>query len=522
MRASRGAIRAVTDDEILAAYRLLAATEGVFCEPASAASVAGLLKYGADGAEVIACVLTGHGLKDPDVALEQVGGGRAVRAAAARDRARRARVATRPPRPVRVPALLGEPRTGLRLLRRGARPVARAGGAEARPASSVVTELDVPRDRSNLAVRAFERLHPADGLRFAMRSEIPLSGGLGSSAAAIVAGLLAARALAASATPTCCAAASEIEGHPDNVAAALLGGVVVCADGERARGSTRPPGLEGAARRAGRAASRRRCARAALPAAVPLADAVANTAHGALLMLGPGARRPRAGRARPARPPARAPPRPSLPALRASCVERRADARRARRDDLRRRPDGAGVGARGTGATRSPRRCASAPAGWARVLPAAFEPRGAAVERASGLTRSRIRWRAPPARRRRGDRLERRVVQPVAADADLVAVRRAGSTRRAAPLTNTPLRLRSSSTRTPSGLRTISAWRRETVGSSKRTSAARPRPIRVHSRVSGTTTISPPSSKQMYSPGSPSSAGGIEQPARQHASSSAG
>jgi threonine synthase len=73
MTASRGAIRAVTDDEIMAAYRLLAATEGVFCEPASAASVAGLLKYGADGAEVIACVLTGHGLKDPDVALEQGG-----------------------------------------------------------------------------------------------------------------------------------------------------------------------------------------------------------------------------------------------------------------------------------------------------------------------------------------------------------------------------------------------------------------------------------------------------------------
>ena len=65
MRASRGAIRAVTDEEILAAYRLLAASEGIFCEPASAASVAGLLKYGADGAERVVCVLTGHGLKDP-------------------------------------------------------------------------------------------------------------------------------------------------------------------------------------------------------------------------------------------------------------------------------------------------------------------------------------------------------------------------------------------------------------------------------------------------------------------------
>jgi threonine synthase len=73
MRGSRGAIRAVTDEEILAAYRLLASSEGVFCEPASAASVAGLLKYGPDGAERIVCVLTGHGLKDPDAALEQAG-----------------------------------------------------------------------------------------------------------------------------------------------------------------------------------------------------------------------------------------------------------------------------------------------------------------------------------------------------------------------------------------------------------------------------------------------------------------
>ena len=47
---SRGAIEAVTDQEILTAYRLLAASEGVFCEPASAASVAGLLKHGAHAA----------------------------------------------------------------------------------------------------------------------------------------------------------------------------------------------------------------------------------------------------------------------------------------------------------------------------------------------------------------------------------------------------------------------------------------------------------------------------------------
>jgi threonine synthase len=74
MTASRGLVRSVSDAEILSAYRLLAAREGVFCEPASAASVAGLLRYGADGAERVACVLTGHGLKDPDTALAQAGG----------------------------------------------------------------------------------------------------------------------------------------------------------------------------------------------------------------------------------------------------------------------------------------------------------------------------------------------------------------------------------------------------------------------------------------------------------------
>ncbi len=67
--ASRGEIRAVSDDEILDAYSLLGSREGVFCEPASAASVAGLLKYGAEGRVV--CVLTGHGLKDPQTALSR-------------------------------------------------------------------------------------------------------------------------------------------------------------------------------------------------------------------------------------------------------------------------------------------------------------------------------------------------------------------------------------------------------------------------------------------------------------------
>jgi threonine synthase len=72
---SRGRIAAVSDEQILDAYRLLASREGVFCEPASAASVAGILAHGLPVVEgdtapdSVICVLTGHGLKDPDTAL---------------------------------------------------------------------------------------------------------------------------------------------------------------------------------------------------------------------------------------------------------------------------------------------------------------------------------------------------------------------------------------------------------------------------------------------------------------------
>jgi threonine synthase len=69
---SGGAIRAVSDEEILAAYRFLAGVESVFCEPASAASVAGLLKVGVPEGSTVVCVLTGHGLKDPDIAVGQI------------------------------------------------------------------------------------------------------------------------------------------------------------------------------------------------------------------------------------------------------------------------------------------------------------------------------------------------------------------------------------------------------------------------------------------------------------------
>jgi threonine synthase len=71
-RDSGGFIDSVTDEEILAAYRFCAERESIFCEPASAASVAGLLKKGAPSGATVVCVLTGSGLKDPDTAISQV------------------------------------------------------------------------------------------------------------------------------------------------------------------------------------------------------------------------------------------------------------------------------------------------------------------------------------------------------------------------------------------------------------------------------------------------------------------
>jgi homoserine kinase len=147
----------------------------------------------------------------------------------------------------------------------------------------VQTELEVPRDRSNLVVRAFERLHPADAMQFTIRSRIPLSGGLGSSAAAIVAGLMAADHMF-ELDADLLALATELEGHPDNVAAALRGGFVVCREGEVARLEA-PVGLE-AVLVVPEQAVNTHAARGALPGQVPIADAVFNLAHTATLILG--------------------------------------------------------------------------------------------------------------------------------------------------------------------------------------------------------------------------------------------
>jgi homoserine kinase len=141
----------------------------------------------------------------------------------------------------------------------------------------------VPTDRSNLCVRAFEALRPADGLAFHIRSEIPVAAGLGSSAAAIVAGLCAADHLYELDAPLF-DLARELEGHPDNVAAALHGGFVVCA-GDAPERFDPPPGLEGVLAIPPDPVPTEE-ARAAMPAEVPLADAVHNMASVSLLTMG--------------------------------------------------------------------------------------------------------------------------------------------------------------------------------------------------------------------------------------------
>jgi homoserine kinase len=148
---------------------------------------------------------------------------------------------------------------------------------------AVHTDLEIPRDRDNLLVRAFERLHPADAFEFTISSDIPLTGGLGSSAAATVAGLLAADHLF-ELDADILAIATELEGHPDNAAAALHGGFVVC-DGRDVHAFEAPMGLEAVLVIPGEAVSTTE-ARAALPDTVPLADAVANVASTATLILG--------------------------------------------------------------------------------------------------------------------------------------------------------------------------------------------------------------------------------------------
>ncbi len=141
----------------------------------------------------------------------------------------------------------------------------------------------VPLDRSNYCVRGFEALHPADGMTFRIRSEIPPAAGLGSSAAALVAGLVSADHMY-ELDADLLGPAVALEGHPDNVAAALRGGFVICTE-ERVDRLEPMKGLEGVLAIPPEPVPTVK-ARAVMPAEVPIGDAVHNAAHAALLVLG--------------------------------------------------------------------------------------------------------------------------------------------------------------------------------------------------------------------------------------------
>jgi homoserine kinase len=144
----------------------------------------------------------------------------------------------------------------------------------------------LPADESNLCVRAFSQLHTVGGLSFKIRSEIPLEAGLGSSGAAIVAGLVAADHMyeLALERDALMHHAAQVEGHPDNVAASLYGSFVICANGS-VTVIEAPAGLEAVAV-VPQEPVPTNAARAALPAEVPLADATFNVARAATLALG--------------------------------------------------------------------------------------------------------------------------------------------------------------------------------------------------------------------------------------------
>ena len=342
MTASHGAVRAVSDAQILDAYRFLAAHEGVFCEPASATSVAGVLVARRDGRR--AGGLRAHRPRPEGPAggarARRLGG--AVRARPAGGRIGRHGLSVGRGVRVRVPASSANLGPGFDVL-------AAALGlhmeleVEETGRFEVRTDLAIARDRRNLCVRGFAALREPDGIRFTIRSDIPLSGGLGTSAAAYVAGLAAADALNGGGADLL-AEAARLEGHPDNAAAALLGGFVVCADGGATR--ARPAGRAGG--RAGRPGAGAAHGAGAGGAAAGRADGRRGVQR---RPREPARARPRAGRSRPRRARPRRPPAPAAPRVAVSAVDgagrARPLARRAGRDDLRRRAVGARVGAVG-------------------------------------------------------------------------------------------------------------------------------------------------------------------------------
>ena len=280
--ASRGEVRAVSDAEILDAYSLLGRARGRLLR----AGVGRIGRGAAQERRRRPGGLRAHGPR-PQGPADRDEPGHERRAVRARHRERRARGARmRRRRLVRVPASSANLGPGYDVL---AAALALQLELEVEETGEFFVHCDVAgcahATARTCACAPSSALHPADGVTFQIRSEIPAAAGLGSSAAAIVAGLAAADHMYELDAPLFDLAV-ELEGHPDNVAAALLGGFVICPGRARRRCGFDPaPGLEGVLAIPDHEVPTAE-ARAAMPAELPVAEAVHNVGHAALLVLG--------------------------------------------------------------------------------------------------------------------------------------------------------------------------------------------------------------------------------------------
>ena len=306
---SRGAVAAVTDAQILDAYRFLAATEGVFCEPASAACVAGLLTHGAEGAERVVCVLTGHGLKDPQTALAAAGR-RSCRASRTWRRSSSAVLGDERATLVRVPASSANLGPGFDVMGAALDLHMEVDVEETGRVRGPHRSADRPRppqpDRARVRARC---TRPTFEFRSAPTSRSRAAWGRARRRSSPAS---SPPTQSSSSAPTCWprrrGSKATRTTSPRRCSAASCS-----APTARASASSRRPASSLLVVPAQRGAHRRRARRC--PPRIPISDAVFNIAPRLAARARPGPQRPRARRARARRPPPPAAPRVTLPAL---------------------------------------------------------------------------------------------------------------------------------------------------------------------------------------------------------------